>query len=520
MPAGRRDESYSKLLQGIDWSVLYAEHNGYMMFEDLKEQWRESFDPDYVLIDSRTGHTDVGGICTRHLPDSVVLLFLPNEQNLRGLEGVVRDVRDEAKAPRNKRILLHFVMSNVPDLDDEDHILGRLRTEFQRQLGFKRVLMIHHYNSLALLNQTIFCEDRPRSRLAGEYRQLAREVIRRNPQDMEGALIFLSRYNQERRLGLSALEAEIMLEKIEAEHVDDGDIQTQLAFLRMNEGALDDAKKILERAVEKEVTSAHSLVQRAYCRLLLKEDRRGAEADALRAMKQKDIDEADAGRALHMLAESENRGAFLEVACLPNISQFPPAVRLSIGHRLNRATTELRTAIEVLNGVISDSAFDDHQREHAELYLVLSLIGIGAFSDALRLLEQKLAAGHLDTINAFNFAMTKWAESGERDEDLFRRVIDLDPRPPAFIKTANYAQCMAIAHWAVGNRDAADECLARAKSLADGWEFSCWRYLEVAKQTFIGDIEAARQMFSGENLRPEFFSRKQQLSLRQGLLDS
>jgi tetratricopeptide (TPR) repeat protein len=193
---------------------------------------------------------------------------------------------------------------------------------------------------------------------------------------------------------------------------------------------------------------------------------------------------------------------------------------LSIGHRLNRATTELRTAIEVLNGVISDSAFDDHQREHAELYLVLSLIGIGAFSDALRLLEQKLAAGHLDTINAFNFAMTKWAESGERDEDLFRRVIDLDPRPPAFIKTANYAQCMAIAHWAVGNRDAADECLARAKSLADGWEFSCWRYLEVAKQTFIGDIEAARQMFSGENLRPEFFSRKQQLSLRQGLLDS
>ena len=380
--------------------------------------------------------------------------------------------------------------------------------------------MIRHYNSLALLNQTIFCEERPRSRLAGEYRQLAREIIRRNPQDVEGALSFLSRYSQERKSGLSALEAEEMLQKIEAEHVDNGDIQTQLAFLRMEEGALDEAKKILERAVEKDVTSAYSLVQRAYCRLLLKEDRRGAEADALRAMKQKDIDEADAGRALRMLAESENREAFLEVTRLPNISQFPPATRLSIGSRLNRATTELRTAIEVLNSVIGDSEIDDHQREHAEHSLVLSLIGIGAFSDALRLLDQGLAPGHLDIVIAFNYAMTKWAESGERDEGLFRKVINLYPRPPLLMQDANRAQCMAIAYWAVGNHDAAEECLARAKALADGWEFSCWRYLEVDEQTFREDVEAMARMFGGEHLQPEFFSRKQQLSLRQGLLDS
>jgi MinD-like ATPase involved in chromosome partitioning or flagellar assembly len=108
MPAGRRDASYSKLLQNIDWGLLYAEHNGYLMFEDMKEQWKQSFNPDYVLIDSRTGHTDVGGICTRQLPNAVVLLFFPNDQNLIGLEGVVSDIRDEAKPPRNKRIFLPF----------------------------------------------------------------------------------------------------------------------------------------------------------------------------------------------------------------------------------------------------------------------------------------------------------------------------------------------------------------------------------------------------------------------------
>src|SRR5256885_2452169 len=55
MPAGRGDASYSHRLCQIDWASLYAEHDGFLLFEDLKEQWRDRFTPDYVLIDSRTG---------------------------------------------------------------------------------------------------------------------------------------------------------------------------------------------------------------------------------------------------------------------------------------------------------------------------------------------------------------------------------------------------------------------------------------------------------------------------------
>ncbi len=65
---------------------------------------------------------DSSGICTRQLPDSVIILFFPNEQNLRGLTQVVRDIRAESDGPRDKSIALHFVMSNVPGLDDEDLI--------------------------------------------------------------------------------------------------------------------------------------------------------------------------------------------------------------------------------------------------------------------------------------------------------------------------------------------------------------------------------------------------------------
>ena len=75
MPAGRKGKEYSAKLGQINWQSIYEDYDGFLMFEDLKAQWEKAFKPDYVLIDSRTGHTDSGGICTRQLPDSVVILF-------------------------------------------------------------------------------------------------------------------------------------------------------------------------------------------------------------------------------------------------------------------------------------------------------------------------------------------------------------------------------------------------------------------------------------------------------------
>ncbi len=200
MPAGRNDDNYSSRLSHIDWAALYEQHDGFVLFEDLKAQWRQLLAPDYVLIDSRTGHTDVGGICTRHLPDSVVILFFPNEQNLRGLKKVVQDIRGEAAPPREKKIELHFVMSNVPDLDDEDLILASRLREFETTLKMGEPLaVIHRYDSLALLNQTVFTRERPRSRLAREYVELTGRIVGANNEDREGALRFLHSLRRLRR---------------------------------------------------------------------------------------------------------------------------------------------------------------------------------------------------------------------------------------------------------------------------------------------------------------------------------
>ena len=196
MPAGCRDDDYQSRLANIDWLALYREHDGFLLFEDTKAQWEQQFKPDYVLVDSRTGHTDVEGICTRQLPDAVAMVFFPNEQNLVGLRVVCDRIRSEASRGLMKQIRLHFVMSNVPDMADKEGVLRRRLEDFDWKLeleldGHPPHTVIHRCESALHFNQAIFVLDKPKSRLANEYQNLVWELIAHNPADRDGALLVL-----------------------------------------------------------------------------------------------------------------------------------------------------------------------------------------------------------------------------------------------------------------------------------------------------------------------------------------
>lgn len=81
--AGQRDDtgSYFDKVTCLDWDSFY-QHKGGFLLESLRDEWKEKY--DYILIDSRTGITDIGGICTIQLPDVLVLLFTATEQSLNG----------------------------------------------------------------------------------------------------------------------------------------------------------------------------------------------------------------------------------------------------------------------------------------------------------------------------------------------------------------------------------------------------------------------------------------------------
>ncbi|GLZ41935.1 AAA family ATPase [Actinokineospora sp. NBRC 105648] len=87
LAAGRHDAHYPGRVQDIDWERLYE-----MGFGDYLERCREQWtaDYDFVLLDSRTGVSDIGGICTAQLPDRLVVLFTANMQSVRGAVDIAR----------------------------------------------------------------------------------------------------------------------------------------------------------------------------------------------------------------------------------------------------------------------------------------------------------------------------------------------------------------------------------------------------------------------------------------------
>lgn len=103
--AGYADEGYVDRVQEVDWSLLYEEAGLANLLETWREEWKSEY--DFVLIDSRTGITDIGAICTAHLPDILVALFSASRQSVDGcMEVVHRAQATRKRLPFDRPALL------------------------------------------------------------------------------------------------------------------------------------------------------------------------------------------------------------------------------------------------------------------------------------------------------------------------------------------------------------------------------------------------------------------------------
>lgn len=117
IPSGRLDRNYQARLETIDWAALYSSAHGYDLFERLKRDINGLVPSyDYVLIDSLTGYSDVGGVCVDQLSDSAVLLFRLNRQNLDGIGNVFRGLQ----APKHSEAkhVIPVVTPSWPFIDE------------------------------------------------------------------------------------------------------------------------------------------------------------------------------------------------------------------------------------------------------------------------------------------------------------------------------------------------------------------------------------------------------------------
>jgi MinD-like ATPase involved in chromosome partitioning or flagellar assembly len=506
MPAGLQDEGYDHRFRSMDWADLYARHNGFLLFEDLKVQWRDALEMDYVLIDSRTGHTDVGGICTRQLPEAVVAFFFPNEQNRRGLQSVVSQIRDEVTGPLKKRIDLHFVMSNVPDLDDEDEILEREIKQFEKSLSFASPsAVIHHYDSLALLEQVTFVKERPRSRLAKEYAELAVEIVRRNIEDREGALAFLDQVGQPKgRIG-SVSDLETQLQEIRMKHSHDAGVLHKLSGIKARQRKIEEALAISTEAVNADANDSDLYLARAQLYALLGK-KEGTVADLKKVLAMPDPSSFDLAVTLRMLRETQPDLVQL-VSRSPALDRIEPD--LDLIQELDRSPETLSSAVQLLTRWLSARP-EEPLGSLIKNSLILCLIGQGAYKDAMHLFgDTRLDPTQVYAPDSFNYAMALLGHEGVVPLDHFRHAADLLKRFKG-PKSPNYFQCVALANALIGNEDVAKEFILTSREANVAMRassFSCWSYLEVSVERFMSDLDQLQLSLEAGQIVPEFIRR-------------
>ena len=509
-----RNETYAANFNQVDWGELYDRHDGYLLFEDLKKQWNRVIEPDYVLIDSRTGHTDTSGICTRQLPDAVVVLFFPNEQNLRGLTEVVSDIRAEADGPLQKNIDLHFVMSNVPDLDDEDRILERKIKAFQEKLNFHREpMVVHRYDSLSLLNQVIFSKDRPRSRLAKEYETIVREISARNWNDRDGALEYIQRAHQHWRWmeDVTIQTREQMLDKIEDAHSDDGEVLFRLAELRESDRQADSASSLINQAIDAGYDQPDAYLKRSRIRAD-NDDLDGAIEDAWRVLDADQVRPPMVIEAIRLLVRTKS-SMLKDIGEATAVRSMDFDNKVWLAMTFNRSLEELPIAISVLEHILGTNDLAAGMRNRGRHFLGLFYMGLGRCSDAAMMFRSEgQDMDELDIVDAFNYGMAIWGVKGRVESAAFERVVELDRSSTEKGGGANYLQCMAISYWVVGDGKSALEYVDRADRaiglVRSRTIMSSWRYLEVGTKCFRADLENIRSLIKDRgSVIPKFMTK-------------
>jgi hypothetical protein len=122
LTAGDRSDwgRYAAFVQSFDWADFYASWGGGGFFEWLRDGLAER--ADVVLIDTRTGITEMGGVATRQMADVIVVLFAGNEENMHSSARMAHSFLAGDPADRSGRPLsVMLVPSRIDDSDSAEY---------------------------------------------------------------------------------------------------------------------------------------------------------------------------------------------------------------------------------------------------------------------------------------------------------------------------------------------------------------------------------------------------------------
>lgn len=129
---------YWKKLSMINWADMFYGKNphGVAFFLELKSKIDKEIAPDYFLIDSRTGITDISGITLKLLADQVVVLAVNNPENIFGSKKIIKNLLGNNAVGEGLKI--DFVLTRLPysstEIELENKMIENLREDFKQNL--------------------------------------------------------------------------------------------------------------------------------------------------------------------------------------------------------------------------------------------------------------------------------------------------------------------------------------------------------------------------------------------------
>ncbi len=161
------------------------------MLEDLKGRIENELKPDFLLIDSRTGLTEIASITLKLLADKAVLVGINNPENQDGLFWVLRSLHAD---PASRDLPYHLVLNRVPmqhgagrrEIDPREKAIGekflkRFETLAPLEALAERFSIIHADDELAFgekLQEGFYVEAQSKVQTRKDYWDVFTQVVK------------------------------------------------------------------------------------------------------------------------------------------------------------------------------------------------------------------------------------------------------------------------------------------------------------------------------------------------------
>lgn len=138
IPAGSApSQAYWEALEQLQDALRSGPRNGGLVEAVLELQARiaDELAPDFLLIDSRTGITELGGLATSLLADRVVCLTTTAPESVEGTRVVAEALRAAPRLPSQQPLQIDFLVTRVPP--------GASVSRLKQQLGDEVAVLPH-----------------------------------------------------------------------------------------------------------------------------------------------------------------------------------------------------------------------------------------------------------------------------------------------------------------------------------------------------------------------------------------